>query len=207
MNTNANGFSTSVNIQCNGLTLGSYTLSSLSANNEVPNSLDWNGNAFSSYLNQGVLTSSTPIFAGLTVSDATVNQFVLESSGVGSQVGMFWTNSNSGAVAYFGLVSTIGQLYTASPIGTLVIRCDTGNIAFSHSGTLTALLDTSGDLVTVGYCASANYLSGAYGATWGSLPSFPTAVNGNYYVLYDTTTATSRIYCYSNNGWHWSALT
>jgi hypothetical protein len=80
--------------------------------------------------------------------------------------------------------------------------------AFLQMSAVTLLnVDASGDLVVSGYCASANYLSGAYGATWGSLPSFPTAVNGNYYVLYDTTTATSRIYCYSNNGWHWSALT
>jgi hypothetical protein len=67
-------------------------------------------------------------------------------------------------------------------------------------------LDTSGNLVVAGAVTATegvitDYLSGAYGATWGSLPSFPTPTNGMMVLLYNTDTSESRIYVYSNGAW------
>ena len=72
---------------------------------------------------------------------------------------------------------------------------------------------SSGSLIVAGNISSAygyckgvagivtDYLTGAYGVTWGSLPEFPTGVNGMHIMLYNTDLAESRIYIYSNGAW------
>jgi hypothetical protein len=179
--TATSGFLTSQTVSAvtsaNGLSLSGGTLS-FSAS---PTFTTVNGYTLSTefgYLNQAVLTTSTPTFVGLAISTISPTLTFYDSTAGGME---FQINDAGGVLTFVN--------------------------AGVFSGIFKMTLDSYGNLVTVGYCASANYLSGAYGATWGSLPSFPTAVNGNYYVLYDTTTATSRIYCHSNGGWHWSALT
>ena len=63
------------------------------------------------------------------------------------------------------------------------------------------------NVTLTGYLNSANYLTGAYGAAWGSLPSFPFTTNGGFMILWNTDTSTGRIYAYASGGWHYSALT
>ncbi|MHA1290368.1 MAG: hypothetical protein ACTSPB_23555, partial [Candidatus Thorarchaeota archaeon] len=58
----------STNLTTPKLTIGSYYLNSLVANNKVPDSDKWDGHQFADYLNQAVKSNSSPTFANLTIS-------------------------------------------------------------------------------------------------------------------------------------------
>ena len=131
-------------------------------------------------VNQALTSGSSPSFNGLTI---------------GSTISI----SSSFPILYFN---------RAGVHGWSIFEYSDSSMYFQYNAATNALiLDSSGDLTLSGYMASANYLSGAYGALWGSLPSFPSAVNGNYFILWNTSTSTGRIYCYVNGGWHYSSLT
>lgn len=38
-------------------------------------------------------------------------------------------------------------------------------------------------------------------------PSYPTPINGNMVIVYNSTANASRLYIYTNAGWHYTALT
>jgi hypothetical protein len=58
---------TSSNVTFGRVTLGSYYLDALTANNKVSDSDKWDGYHFSDYINQIVKTTSSPIFNGITI--------------------------------------------------------------------------------------------------------------------------------------------
>jgi hypothetical protein len=150
------------------------------------------------------LSSSSPTFAGLTVNgDLHVN--------VGNVHGIT-VNCTSGNSPYLRLCTSssyhnyaIATIYNGDFLEFLVGASGTAPL------TSIASLDPSGNLIVSGTVTGSlgvvsDYLSGAYGVTWGSLPSFPTATNGMYIILWNTNTSTGRIYCYAGGAWHYSAL-
>jgi hypothetical protein len=147
------------------------------------------------FADQSLLTSSSPAFQNLTLS------------------GYLGLNNLGKCIVYNSDPTNYFLSFATAAYGSWCFGVNSGGYSpmfqIYEVNTAKSLLalDSSGDLTVSGYVASANYLSGAYGATWESLPSFPTAVNGNYYVLWNTNLGVGRIYCYANGAWHWSALT
>jgi hypothetical protein len=93
---------------------------------------------------------------------------------------------------------SIGLLASSTVLNFGVINGNSVNqlMSLSSSGNLIATGTVTGSLGVI-----SDYLSGAYGATWGSLPSMPTGTNGMMIVLYNTSTSTARIYVYANGAW------
>ncbi len=106
-----------------GITLGSYTLSSLQANNEVPNSLQWAGASFGSYLNQAVLTTSSPTFAGLTLSGTGIDIYLYGNLGNAAQIA-FCNEPSNAWMAFPDYTNTL--YFQPNGAGVWNFYCDSG---------------------------------------------------------------------------------
>ena len=171
-----------------------------------------------SFANQNLNTGSSPDFSGLSVSTGTVVGFRIDASfGAGYWMGFLGSPyalninvPNDAGTKRFVAISTTSD---DSPTGII-----TNGINFypldCKITTSSGLLTVSGNLISSGTVTGSSgivsdYLSGDYGLTWGSLPTFPTGANGMYVVLWNTNAGvlSGRIYVYANGVWHYSALT
>jgi len=146
-------------------------------------------------VNQGVLTTSTPLFSGLTIQNVANVSSLIETTG--NTVALLKIQRAQSSGSYNQLWS-IGLLASSTVLNFGVINGNSVNqlMSLSSSGNLIATGTVTGSLGVI-----SDYLSGAYGATWGSLPSMPTGTNGMMIVLYNTSTSTARIYVYANGAW------
>ena len=148
------------------------------------------------YLNQAVLTSSSPSFAGLTVTGVASPSIVIAD-----------VTSTRLPALYFirGSTNYGSTIYT-----DYKIQDNGGVLRFYSDASSTELnvmsIDGAGNLNIAGTLTE-KYMSGAYGVAWGSLPSMPTGTNGMYIVLWNTDTGSGRMYVYANGAWNYANLT
>jgi hypothetical protein len=146
-------------------------------------------------------TTSSTSFTALTIGSAgnivinnnNVNGELIETVADGAYIEMVSTGDN------FILQSASFQSskfeFSSGYFGLCLTINDVGNV-YSY-GTIQAVNGVISD-----------YISGAYGATWTIVPTFPTATNGMIVVVYNTSTGATplaRIYCYVGSAWHYDA--
>jgi hypothetical protein len=139
------------------------------------------------YLNQAVLTTSSPTFAGLTVTSAGGTLITLKTTG---------TNEIN-----FNLIRTGG---TASN-WDIYLPSGSTDLRFYYGGDRMTL-DASGNLAVAGTLTE-KYMSGDYGVAWASI-SLPSGTNGMQLVAYNSNAGilASRLYVYTNGAWHYIAI-
>lgn len=170
-------------------------------------------------LNQALLTTSSPTFLNLTLTGAitmteNVDASFLNLTNSNATTGYSMLNLNESTSGDWGTITM-----TTSRVGLYITEAGTKNPIEVHVGSNTIFkVDVNGKITTLNNVSAtgtitassgiiSDYLSGAYGAAWGSLPTFPTGTNGMSIVLWNTDTSTGRTYTYANGGWHYTAMT
>jgi hypothetical protein len=110
-----------------------------------------------------------------------------------------WTDLYIGAQSLHFYGTGYTPLMTLDSVGNLNVA---GNIIVSGNSTVTGnIMSTNGAIV------SKTFL-GHYGVAWGSLPTFPTGIEGMYIVVWNTDASPEgRLYIYIDASWHYSVLT
>jgi len=161
--------------------------------------------ALSTYIDQAVKTTSSPTFALLTTTDDVITSNL--SIDAGHQV--FWNarndsginkyrQSHSAFVIYHNTSSEQLEFYNASA-GTAG-----GSVSFSQ----TMVIDDIGNWHFYGAVIN-NYASADYGAGWASVALRSSPTDGMTLIRHNSNAGvdTTRIYVYSNGGWHYINLT
>ena len=148
------------------------------------------------YLNQAVLTSSSPSFAGLTVTGVASPSIVIAD-----------VTSTRLPALYFirGSTNYGSTIYT-----DYKIQDNGGVLRFYSDASSTELnvmsIDGAGNLNIAGTLTE-KYMSGDYGVAWASI-SLPSGTNGMQLVAYNSNAGilASRLYVYTNGAWHYIAI-
>ena len=158
-------------------------------------SVSGSGQLTDSYLNQAVLTSSDSTFNSLTVTSY-VN--------LGNNIKVTW----AGSYWQIGYESPPNYASHVTNSAMVIDVYANANQGFMIRAGTTSLLEISGDGAFFSVPITGKYMSGDYGALWGSI-SLPSGVNGMQLIAYNSNAGVlaSRLYIYTNSAWHWSVLT
>ena len=77
----------------------------------------------------------------------------------------------------------------------------------SYTSTFSLLASGGGSILTIGSAGMITPLVGEYQTQSGAWAAPSGGTNGRIVTVYNSTQAASRLYVYSNGGWHYSALT
>jgi hypothetical protein len=176
-----------------------------------------------SIINQDLTTDASPTFANILLGTGTIQftngtntetlswgKYGLHLDFVGPDAGAF-VIGNKGELFYDSGVNGFGfDTYDFDPSITFWVKSNLMHIGQYFSSPLISM-DIYGNLISVGYLQGklgiiTDYLSGDYGLTW--TQTMPTGINGMIIVVYNSNAGVlaSRLYVYSNSGWHYTAL-
>jgi hypothetical protein len=161
----------------------------------------WDGYQFSSYLNQAVLTSSSPTFAGLTVNGSTQtngvgvftssndNQIALRSTDTWAGIEFDDTNSSPDYIWYHGGSQTFAIGSGGSNVSGKKLHVHGGMTVgngYASTGTQTNGLTVEGNIVAASYLViGGNYGNNAYSSVSSSRLMFgggDSDAQSNYYI-------------------------
>jgi hypothetical protein len=141
----------------------------------------------SAALNQDVQTTSSPTFARLTVG----------SSG-------YWDGATGNRADFY---CSAGMLNLNGSNWIWLGHDGTNAFLRSYTSTFSLLASGGGNILTIGSAGMITPLVGEYQIQSGAWAAPSGGTNGRIVTVYNSTQAASRLYVYSNGGWHYSALT
>lgn len=198
---------TSSNVTFSRITLGSYYLDTLIANNKVSDSDRWDSYHFSDYINQAVKSISNVIFNKISATGVIkTTQTYTGYGSIGIEADAPWyyvreTDQSNNPVWDFG--SGIG-VFKIGYFTDILGRVDKFTLDLYGNGIFMGTLTTTKLIASGGI--ETKYMSGDYGLTW--TQTMPTGTNGMIVIVYNSNVGIllSREYIYSNGAWHYIAI-